>query len=324
VRIPGRVLLLGVRPDRSLIAVVIAADSGAAGEFTATFPSSETGVLVEVPLGKQDSRSILLAALRAIAAKGWISPVKLTKAGRVLPYLGRNAGGVTLEAMLGISPNARAEPDYHGWEVKQFAVGNLASFTAKSPVTLFTPEPTEGVYAQEGVAKFIREYGYPDKHGKPDRLNVGSRFVVNRRSSATGLTLRLSGVDRSTGRILDVNEGILLIDDRGVVAAKWPFVTLIEHWNRKHAHAVYVPALKREAPLGYQFANRVFMASGTDFGRFLRAMAAGMVSYDPGIKMERASTPKPNIHRRSQFRIAFGNLKHLYDSFELVRIREDD
>lgn len=319
-RIAGRVLLLGVRSDRSIIATVIATDSSAADEISADVPLSRSGVLARLPLLEHDSRVVLLATLRGIASKGWLSPVKRTRDGLVVPYEGRNAGGVTLEAMLGIAPNGRAEPDYHGWEVKQFAVRSLETLAALSPVTLFTPEPTEGVYALQGVEKFIRDYGYPDKHGKPDRLNVGSRFTVNKRSSLTGLTLRLSGVDDSAGKILNVNEGILLVDDGGVVAAKWPFVSLIEHWNRKHAQAVYVPALKREEPLGYRFHNEVFLAAGTDFGKFLRALAKGLVSYDPGIKMEGASTAKPKIHRRSQFRIAFGSLKHLYDSFDRVTL----
>ena len=36
-----------------------------------------------------------------------------------------------------------------------------------------TPEPNGGVYSAEGVIKFIRKYGYPDKSGKIDRFNFG-------------------------------------------------------------------------------------------------------------------------------------------------------
>jgi hypothetical protein len=46
--------------------------------------------------------------------------------------------------------------------------------------------------------------------------------------------------------------------------------------------------------------------------RFLRAVHDGVVFYDPGIKLEFAST-KPKVKRRSQFRILSGNLPCLYD-----------
>jgi hypothetical protein len=37
-----------------------------------------------------------------------------------------NCGGYTLEAELGITPNGYSEPDFLGWEVKQFGVANFA------------------------------------------------------------------------------------------------------------------------------------------------------------------------------------------------------
>ena len=78
--------------------------------------------------------------------------------------------------MLGIKPNAFAAPDYLGWEVKQYSVSNLEKNNAKTPVTVFTPEPTEGVYTASGVEEFIRRYGYPDLNGKEGRLNFGGVY----------------------------------------------------------------------------------------------------------------------------------------------------
>jgi len=48
-------------------------------------------------------------------------------------------------------------------------------------------------------------------------------------------------------------------------------------------------------------------------------MAAGNIYYDPGIKMEQAST-KPVIKRRSQFRIKSGNLPQLYKKSETINL----
>lgn len=49
------------------------------------------------------------------------------------------------------------------------------------------------------------------------------------------------------------------------------------------------------------------MAQGTDSLRLLRAFAAGAMYYDPGIKLENAST-KPKVKPRRQFRVASKNI----------------
>ena len=54
---------------------------------------------------------------------------------------------------------------------------------------------------------------------------------------------------------------------------------------------------------------------GTEFPLVLRSLTAGLVIYDPGIKMEHSSG-KPLIKRRSQFRILFRNLGSLYHRTE--------
>jgi hypothetical protein len=101
-------------------------------------------------------------------------------------------------------------------------------------------------------------------------------------------------------------------DDK-LPAAEWKFSDLLRHWSRKHAKAVYVPSMCRKEPrLSYRFADLVRLGEGTDFLRFLRAVHDGVVFYDPGIKLEFAST-KPKVKRRSQFRILSGNLPCLYD-----------
>lgn len=85
------------------------------------------------------------------------------------------------EAELGIPKNSSAEPDFLGWEVKQFAVEDFERIESAKPITLMTPEPecwrtaTNGFYKDADVAAFIRKFGYADKHDKPDRLNFGGR-----------------------------------------------------------------------------------------------------------------------------------------------------
>jgi hypothetical protein len=316
-RIAGRVLLIGVRGDRTIVARVQLPESPVARELERLGVFGRGGVLVPILLeDPEDERDRLFGALKRVADMGWIDPVRLTRDGTMTPCRGTNCGGVTLESWLGIAPNAKAEPDFLGWEIKQFAVADFERFRARSPVTLFTPEPTIGIYASHGVETFIRQYGYPDTLGRPDRLNVGGKFVVGKRGDRTGLTLKLTGLSADGNTIDDASGGVTLVDDNGIVAAGWPFAALIEHWNHKHARAAYVPSLKRDPPPQYRYAPACFLGTGTDFGRFLKAMSVGHVYYDPGIKLESASTSHPAVKRRSQFRIAFPDLRTLYHKFE--------
>jgi hypothetical protein len=319
-RIDGRVLLLGIRPDRSVLAVVLEPNHPISSELVAAGTFASDAILVDVPMEAISGKDLLLGRLASIADREWIESSRLDAAGVRHPCTASNCGGLTLEAELGIASNSRAEPDFHGWEVKQFGVRDFVRYAARSPVTLFTPEPTIGVYATDGVAAFVRRYGYADTHGRENRLNVGGRFVVGRTLARTGLTLSLAGYDAAKGRIEDAAGGVNLLAGDGTLAAGWPFTSLIEHWNRKHALAAFVPSLKRDMPREYRFGRRVFLGTGSDFGRFLAAMAAGTICYDPGIKLEGVGTRSEIAHRRSQFRIAFGRMASVYELFSSVDV----
>ncbi len=216
----------------------------------------------------------------------------------------RNGGGYTLEAELGISPNGYAEPDFLGWEIKQYGVRDFENYRAKSPVTLMTPEPTGGYYREQGVEAFLHKYGYADKSGKPDRINFGGIYSTQRGFHAdTGLALRLVGFDVDSGKITDLNGSICLVDQDGNIAASWGFAGVMNHWNRKHAKAAYVPSMMQFPPPEYHYGPQVQLCEETDVLLLLAAFAAGDAYYDPGIKMEGMNAGKPKTKRRSQFRI---------------------
>ena len=142
----GRVLFFGICPDGRVLGHVVASDDPVARAFDATAPGLDvTGVFLDLEKLRQggtDPKEALLAALRRIHAKGWIGSQKMGRAGVPEPYSARNGGGYTLEAELGISPNGYADPDFMGWEVKQYGVGDFTSYRAKSPVTLMTSRLT--------------------------------------------------------------------------------------------------------------------------------------------------------------------------------------
>jgi len=186
-----------------------------------------------------------------------------------------------------------------------------------------TPEPNGGIYKEESVERFMRTYGYEDQLGREDRINFGGVHKVGIKHKRTELTMNLVGFDLESGKIKNTNGEIALIDANDNVAASWSFSSLLKHWNKKHNQACYIPSLSEKAPnRKYKYGDEILLGIGTDFQFFLKAMAKGEIYYDPGIKMEFAST-KPKIKRRSQFRMKSGNLKNLYKTNEEVNLKEE-
>lgn len=145
-------------------------------------------------------------------------------------------------------------------------------------LTLMTPEPTGGIYQDEGVAKFILQFGYPDKNGIPDRMNVGGEHRFGIPSAHTGLTLDVDGFDVTTCKLTDATGAVVLRMDSGKVAASWAFESLLTHWSRKHANAVYVPSKRRDEPhRQYAYGNKVRLGCGTDPLLLLKGFCSGAV-----------------------------------------------
>jgi len=283
-----------------------------------------TGVFQEVPLeptrGGRQVEVALLIELGRIHRLGWIGAKRLRKDGTVVDCRGLNCGGSTLETELGVAANSKVGPDYLGYEVKQRTVANFGKPSGGGSITLMTPEPTGGLYREHGVDAFVRAYGYPDKLGKPDRLDFGGVYRAGARVDSTGLRLVLLGWDTEKGRITDDGGGVALVDDSGVVAALWHFARLISHWKKKHDRAVYVPSMRADqAPLRYCYGDLVRIGEGADLLRVLRAFASGAVYYDPGIKIEHSSGI-PAIKRRSQFRVRSAAVGSLYESMRTVGV----
>jgi len=322
-RLDGRILFMSVGKGGNLLAYVIDSDDNIAKELAAIDWGESHGVFKVIPVEREfskfDSQDKLIEELKRIHELGWIDSKRLDGLGNVLPCKSSNCGGYTLEAELGVTPNGYSEPDYRGWEIKQFAVRQFEKYNT-SIVTLMTPEPTGGFYKQNGVEWFIRKYGYPDKMGRPDRLNFGGIHKFGLKHKLTNLRLQLPGFDLDSGKIRNTSGSISLIDENENEAANWSFTSLLEHWRRKHAHASYIPSRMRQKPgRQYWYGNNILFGSGTSFELFLQQMSRGLIYYDPGIKMENVST-KPKIKRRSQFRIKTENIKNLYFNTEIINI----
>ncbi|MEQ3660298.1 MAG: MvaI/BcnI family restriction endonuclease [Glaciecola sp.] len=321
-RAEGRWLILGIA-DSKVFAYLVSPDSLLTSELARTklTPTSTIFGMLNISSASvvTDTRDALLTKLLDVHQMGWIDGCKLGNDLNAHPYKAPNGGGYTLEAMLGIKPNGVAEPDFLGWEVKQFGVKDFPLKGAK-PTTLMTPEPNDGFYKTQGVIPFMHRFGYPDKSGKPDRINFGGRHLANKVCAATNLCLEIQGFDVSTNRILDANGQLALVNASNETAASWSFAKLMDHWKKKHSQAVYVPCKMRKSKttMQYLYGANIELGVGTTFEMFLAAMALGYVYYDPGIKLENASSPTPKTKRRSQFRINHKFLNTLYKNLDFI------
>jgi hypothetical protein len=322
VREPGRVLFLGVTRDRRILASAHSAASSVATQVQLLNLDFSRGVLAEVPVTRPlDTERELLTALCDIHRLDWIASKRLKSSGEMIACNAPQCVGYTLEAELGIKPNSLAEPDYLGWELKAYTVPNFAAPGSKV-VTLMTPEPDAGLYQVKGPLAFMHAYGYPDKKGREGRTNFSSPHRFNVHNSRTQLTLLLEGFDATSMNMTHPDGGIVLIDGANKVAAKWSFPKLLEHWNRKHDKAAFVPAEKHAAtPLRYRYAPTVGLGTGTDFLRVLKAIAAGLLYYDPGLKLVIDSAGRETVKRRNQFRMNSSALPSLYGNYRWAHVQ---
>lgn len=266
------------------------------------------------------AKSILISEFSRIHQIGSIAGKRLNKHRESIPYRARNGGGYTLEAELGIVPNGIAEPDFLGWEVKQFGVTRFELINSKI-LTVMTPEPNGGDYVDRGVDFFIRNYGYQNPN-IIDRFDFTGRHFLDQACEKSNLTLFIEGYNADEKTLEDANGFIGLKNGEETIAAKWSFAKLLDHWKKKHAKAVYIPSVASENAEGvrsYHYGNVVRLFEGTNLTKLLNAFALGAAYYDPGIKLENASF-QSKIKRRSQFRIKSSQLPLLYDRLEVVDV----
>lgn len=353
-RAEQRVLFLGLRRDGTIFAYLATPDSRLAKEVHDSEFVALSGVLRELPYNRAESsvpaveyavhepmahyetgdmfsqpntigdrsRYLLLSELQRIHNTGPIPGKKLNSQGVAENYRARNGGGYTLEAELGVVPNGIAEPDFQGWEIKQFGVKQFHLIDSKV-LTIMTPEPDGGFYKNEGVKPFMRLYGY-DNASIADRRDFTGRHFYEKSCDKTGLTLVMPGFDASVGKMADATGCVGLLDGDDNLAASWSFAKLLGHWKKKHAKAAYIPSVANDTTDGmrsYHFGKMVRLYEGTTIDRLLAGIVQHKVYYDPGIKMEQASS-KALVKKRSQFRIRSKDLDSLYDHLDMVDVTE--
>ena len=320
---PGRILLLGLGNDKKIIGLTLPPEAPATKEILATAPHARYEIFGILPMPGEDEPEDgfleLMRQLCQIHDMGFVSSRRLDPSGVLVPCTSSNCNGNTLEALLGIRSNGFSAPDFMGWEIKARQIKN-ADKPLSSVVTLFTPEPNMGVYTDDGIEAFIRRFGYPDRGGRADRLNFGGIHRAGKPAHhLTGLRLVVDGYDPTKPDDYLSTGAVLLVDADGTIASGWSFAKLMDKWKEKHAQAAYVPCQQLLTPMRqYRYGRNILLGEGAEFKLLLKAFSEGAVYYDPGIKLENASTEKPKSKPRSQFRVKSQDLPTLYTSSRVV------
>jgi hypothetical protein len=309
----GRILVFGVSSDK-VFAHLVLPETGIAQEIhhRESKDAINGGIFREIAFAEQTNmREKLLSRLRDIHQAGWHPSMKLDRHGNRTPFVASNGGGYTLEALLGVIPNGRSAPDFEGWEIKAYSGGKI---------TLMTPEPDAGYYGVHGVEAFLRKYG---RQTREDSIYFTGIHKAEIRS-VSGHLLTIEGFDQSSGKIVNVNGSIRLLDEKNNISAEWTFGRLIKKWSEKHAAAAYVSyervRLDGVESIFYRYNSPVLLGVGTAFEMFLQAMISGSVIFDPAPKLTGAGTSKTKVKARSQFRISVINLYKLYEKMESVQL----
>lgn len=316
-----RYLVLGATSEGHTVAVMLAEPEALFGEEFLELPfMANSTICRRIELAQTSGSEKLKAMLRERIGGKTVKGCRLDAKGNTLPFTGPQVHGYTLEHELGIRTNAAKDGDIFGIELK--------CFTGKK-LTLFTPEPDGGLYA-ESFEDFMIRYGYEKE--------TTYRFTgLHRAGSVTeksGLTLRVMCIpsksmhdalveydpNKPLSHQLD-NLQVVLTDKNDYLAASWSSKRLLNNWGVKHQEAVYVPATVSdnenlsESALGFKksvsFGTDVLWCKKTSLERMILAIVNGVIFLDPAPKLD-MDNPRNN-KRRSQWRV-----NDIYrDSFEL-------
>jgi hypothetical protein len=239
-------------------------------------------------------RASLLRELSGIAGKAH-SPQALKgsaeKPEKIRPS--SQAGGWTLEALLGIPRNSLSAPDKCGYEIK--SVGG-------SKVSLITTEPDYGYRQSHGLQSYLEKFGRTGTANPAQQVfsGVHSFGVVNK---ATNCVLKITHWDSMNHSPDGSGEPCieLVHVPTETIVSGWSFKKIGAAWAKKHAGAVYVQTRRQEALEGvnYVFGPHALFCEGTSALDFFGGVSKGLIQLDPGDRY----SPAQGAKKRTQWRI---------------------
>ncbi|MFC7421871.1 MvaI/BcnI family restriction endonuclease [Iodobacter arcticus] len=338
-----RLLVLGRLPGGACVALMYFDLSAKLIREVETLQSLEGSKICKLLQIKQSSAGKLLRQLGGVVSRP-MKGCRLDALGNTLPFTGTQVCGYTLEHALGIIPNSGKNGDLYGIELKTHT---------QVKVTLFTPEPDFGLYA-ESFNDFMLKFGN-DKGSKGEYRLTGIHRA-GERCNSSGLTLKVreyrvapkskqskpEWVCDAAGKKLafpynpatsltskmDAVE-VVLEDDNGFIAAGWSLERLMNNWGVKHNEVVYISAEKsantnaEEVSAGFEYqvtyAPKVIWCQETSAEHLLRAINNGVIFLDPAPKYVPADPSKNK--RRAQWRVN-DVTKAIYTLYEHVEVRD--
>lgn len=290
---------------------------------TADLEESSAPNINYISKSNRSPRDLILSELSQIHKSGWLDSCILDKKTRLKKsYQANNGSGYTLEALLGVLPNASKRPDKYGYEIKT---------TSKNPVSLFTPTADGGAEGELPFKQFMTTYGWKAKRDIKRLVFTGNYKSASPKNM---LILSLHGFDKISGDFDHDPENIYISLCRtkdNFPISKWSLSKLTASWEKKHSNAVYVPNERDAKRNKYRFSNKIYLCHGTSIWRMLRAVERGTVYYDPAHALYLRGHPQhPNGKSkvRPQFRISTAqsaflrNLSELYKSVEEIDLND--
>lgn len=292
--VPGRLLLLATAGAK-VIGVALPPDAPATGSLGHLIGKGPFATWNLAPQAQSISAQDLLSELSGVHELGRVAGCSIAK-GVVVRNTNPNSPGTTLETILGVKPNSRDEPDFHGWELKSYRA---------SRVTLMTPAPTGGAIVTEAPEDFMRMFGWIN--------DAGTRWDFNGAHRAghppTGRASTRLHVSTDQVQLLEANTG--------TVAMSWQIADLLTHWSLKHSRAAYIR--RGGSADGFTFGPHVQLGEGIDWKWFLQAIENGTIVADPAYNMPVGGRSMRKA--RSQFRCYPYELGALYPSVTVHDLR---
>lgn len=318
----SRLLVLGRLPRGECVAMMVIGIGPSLMAEIADLPGLEGSRVCKLLMLRRAPHEQLFQRLAKHVSR-LMKGCRLDVSGKTLPFTGTQVCGYTLEHALEIIPNSGKNGDVDGIELKTHT---------QVKVTLFTPEPDFGLYANS-FEKFMRTYGYVAENNE---IRLTGVHRANQRCSKSGLTLKVIEYrtvkvgekmdwvrdeqgrkkafkyDPTTSLTSKMNGvEVVLEDDDGLIAAGWSLERLMNNWGVKHNEVVYISAARTdnenvvEVAQGFAynvtFAPDVIWCRETSAERLLLAIANGTIFLDPAPKFVPGDPAKNK--RRAQWRV---------------------
>jgi len=246
-------------------------------------PNLARDYVEDVSCYQKPPKELLIEEFKTIIKSGWHLGSRLKPSGEFVPFYKNQAGGYTLEALLGVPSNAKKVADKLGYEIKSFPLKN-------GRISLMTPTADLGAEGELSFFEFMKAYGW---QGKTD--SYANKFVFNglhkigKICPSTRGTLVINSYDTKKNEVLDVNKfSIEILRDDGKSLAAWSLSKMASSWSEKHSATAYVPYISRyeeqngEKVKLIKYGPDVYFGEGTSVMRLIDGIARGIVYYDPG------------------------------------------